>query len=130
MDAKPTFILVQAGKRYDNRFEIEGTLSFSKSRYLHIQTDLWFTQFEEQDSVSDTHPMKIPSEHSDDLLRQYSDLVTIENQRGQYFVAATHRMIQSRRMRSTELHYLDHPLFGVIVRVNRYEPELQTKELP
>jgi hypothetical protein len=24
-------------------------------------------------------------------------------------------------MRSSEVHYLDHPLFGVIVRINRYE---------
>ena len=32
-------------------------------------------------------------------------------------------MEESRRMRSGELHYLDHPLFGVIVKVVPYYPE-------
>ena len=31
------------------------------------------------------------------------------------------RMAQSRKMRSEEIHYLDHPLFGVIVQVTPYE---------
>jgi len=28
---------------------------------------------------------------------------------------------QSRRMRSGELHYIDHPLLGIIIRISRYE---------
>ena len=32
------------------------------------------------------------------------------------------RMTTSRRMRPGELHYLDHPLFGVLVLVSRYAP--------
>ncbi|MGV0034771.1 MAG: CsiV family protein [Candidatus Azotimanducaceae bacterium WSBS_2022_MAG_OTU7] len=32
-------------------------------------------------------------------------------------------MFQSRRMRSDELHYIDHPLFGIVVRINRFTPE-------
>lgn len=27
-----------------------------------------------------------------------------------------------RRMRSGELHYIDHPAFGILVQINRYEP--------
>lgn len=36
---------------------------------------------------------------------------------------------QSRRMRSGELHYLDHPLFGLLVRIEKvsYPEELQAK---
>lgn len=34
-------------------------------------------------------------------------------------------MQESRRMRSGELHYLDHPLFGVIVKVVPYYPEAE-----
>ncbi len=33
------------------------------------------------------------------------------------------RMRQSRRMRSKELHYLDHPLFGLLVQIIPYDPE-------
>lgn len=35
--------------------------------------------------------------------------------------ATAFRMQQSRRMRSEELHYLDHPLFGLIVEVTPWE---------
>ena len=31
------------------------------------------------------------------------------------------RLTQTRRMRSGELHYLDHPLFGLLVQVRPYE---------
>jgi hypothetical protein len=31
-----------------------------------------------------------------------------------------YRLQQSRRMRSNEVHYLDHPLFGIIVQVTPY----------
>lgn len=33
------------------------------------------------------------------------------------------RLSASRRMRSGELHYLDHPVFGMLVKVIPYEPE-------
>lgn len=32
------------------------------------------------------------------------------------------RSIDHRRMRSGELHYLDHPAFGILVRIDPYEP--------
>ena len=33
------------------------------------------------------------------------------------------RLRQQRRMRSKELHYFDHPRFGVIALITPYEPE-------
>jgi hypothetical protein len=33
------------------------------------------------------------------------------------------RVQQQRRMRSGELHYIDHPLLGIVVKINRYEFE-------
>lgn len=33
------------------------------------------------------------------------------------------RLSTSRRMRSGELHYLDHPVYGVLIKVVPYEPE-------
>ena len=34
-----------------------------------------------------------------------------------------YRMKQSRRMRSNETHYMDHPRFGIVARVTPYESE-------
>ena len=41
----------------------------------------------------------------------------------QFAVEQTIVMRQHRRMRSTELHYIDHPMFGVLIRIDPYEPE-------
>lgn len=47
---------------------------------------------------------------------------TSETDNGQRF---TVHINQHRRMRSDELHYIDHPLFGLLVRVTKWEPPQQ-----
>jgi hypothetical protein len=37
-----------------------------------------------------------------------------------------YQLVESRRMRSREYHYLDHPLFGVLAVVTPYEPKPAT----
>lgn len=45
----------------------------------------------------------------------------------QYRVDKTIVLRQHRRMRSAELHYIDHPLFGVLIRIDPYDPEALTE---
>jgi hypothetical protein len=123
--SEPTPVLVQAGQRYDDRFEVEGTLSFTRSRFLHVQTNLWYTIFEPRSGESNPFVAGFQSNLSDEILSEYPELVKVERERGQYFAARTHLMFQSRRMRSDELHYIDHPLFGIVVRINRFKPEAE-----
>ncbi len=130
IESEPTAVLIQAGRRYDDRFEVEGTLSLTRSRFLHVQTNLWYTIFEPRSGESNPFPAGFQSNLSDELLSQYPELVNVERERGQYFAAGTHLMFQSRRMRSDELHYIDHPLFGIVVRVNRFTPEAQDETSP
>jgi hypothetical protein len=50
--AADPWVIIKAGKQYQDRFEIEGSLRFYKSRFLHFQSDLWFLNFADQtDSV-------------------------------------------------------------------------------
>jgi len=121
MDNKKTPIMIQAGDRYDDRFELEGILAFNRSRYLHVTTDLWYTVFENRGTGAAAQGADVIATLDAEMLSGYEDLTAVEQRRGQYAPVRTHRMSQSRRMRSSEVHYLDHPLFGVIVRVNRYE---------
>ena len=123
--SEPTPILVQAGQRYDDRFEVEGSLALTRSRFLHIQTNLWYTVFEPRSQESKPFLEGFQSNLSDEILSQHTELVKVERERGQYFAAKTHLMFQSRRMRSDELHYIDHPLFGIVVRINRFKPETE-----
>lgn len=75
--------------------KLEGTIKFGVKRYLHMETDLLLR-------------LPVTPEEGDD-----------------YFmgpVVRSYRMHENRRMRSGKLHYLDHPVLGVLVQAERYEP--------
>jgi hypothetical protein len=127
-----TSVLVQGGKRYDDRYELDGTITLSRSRFLHLQTDLWFTQFSplsEASSGSTRAPgmnlspldgsLAIPPE----IRRDYPEVATWLSTQNQYTPIHAHELRQSRRMRSSTMHFIDHPQFGVLIRTERYEPD-------
>ena len=45
--AQAPWILVRAGDRYGEHFELEGSLRLVRSRYLHLETNLWLSRFVE-----------------------------------------------------------------------------------
>ncbi len=128
-DATP--VLLQAGKRYDSTYELDGTITLSRSRFLHISTDLWFTRFapliQEQASLtSATNRLISPLDGrlaiSPALREKYPEVADWMSNREQYIPVHSHHLSQSRRMRSATLHFIDHPQFGVLVRIERYTP--------
>ncbi len=99
--------------------EFAGTLHIYRSRFLHVKPDLWFSQFSENDAG-----LCLVSE----MMTETSDTYTPTS-----YTALTHYHIdQHRRLRSGELHYIDHPMFGVLIKFTRLGiPEtLETEELP
>ena len=48
------WIIIKAGKQQLDRFEIEGSLRFYKSRFLHFQSDLWLLDFADSDGSGET----------------------------------------------------------------------------
>lgn len=83
---------------------MSGTLKLVLSRYLHINTDLVY-----REPVSDSETKQLDSTPVD------ASTFSFEPRYQAY------HMKQSRRMRSRELHYLDHPLFGMAILVTPYE---------
>ena len=78
----------------------DGIFRLRKSRYLHVDVD--FAYFPEL--------MELPIPGSP------------EGNAGNDRPSAGYvRLTQSRRIKTEELHYFDHPLFGLIVQVNRIE---------
>lgn len=51
----------------------------------------------------------------------YSDSDGLENRQDEYVTVRSIPITQSRRMRSNETHYIDHPLMGVLVKVKKIE---------
>jgi hypothetical protein len=74
-------------------YEVDGTVTLTLARFLHLQTDLLYRRATNED---------LPGDH----------VRTVE---GRLF--AESHVSERRRMRSGETHYLDHPMMGVIVQV-------------
>lgn len=127
-----TSVLIQGGKRYDDSYELDGTITLSRSRFLHLETDLWFTQFSPLgtgNSNSSSAPemnlspldgsLAIPPE----IRRDYPEVANWLSTQNQYTPIHAHELRQSRRMRSSTMHFIDHPQFGVLIRTERYQPD-------
>lgn len=141
-------VLVRGGDRYDDHRELEGWLQLSVERYLHLKTDLWLSSFKSTAGLRELPWPKLPpiplslaapqvdsSEASPFPDSGLNDLVPATRQQPlfyladrQYVVDRTVVLRQSRRMRSDELHYIDHPLMGVLVKVTPYEIEREQEQ--
>lgn len=150
-------ILIRGGKQYDDHYELEGSISLGLERYLHIDTDLWLSTFvatAEQHNYFWARLPKPPTPLNAELEIQPNDSFSLDNTftdtsaQGRlqpsmpsydnffddltttsYAVERTIALRQQRRMRSNELHYIDHPLLGVVIKITPYEfPVMETAE--
>lgn len=185
-------ILIAGGEDYTGQHELSGYIKFHKSRYLHIETDLWLSRFIantgetqsdewpllptppskiedleldivqleegatfnleeplapatqdqakteagalqpilgslEADSTTSTTPFQNTGTSTDNFwsLLDYQELL-----KSSFIPDQIVTMTQRRRMRSEELHHIDHPLFGLMVKLTPYEvPEISEDEI-
>ncbi|MCW8918856.1 MAG: peptidoglycan binding protein CsiV [Gammaproteobacteria bacterium] len=119
----------------------DGTLRLILSRYLHLESDLlWREPLATQPFAISEEPLAPSAENSDtaqdgqppamadDITTPPSEEMTGEEMTSQEAAPnyQLFRQQQSRLMRSGEVHYIDHPLFGIIVQVTPYQlPETQ-----
>ncbi len=78
---------------------LDGTLRLILARYLHLEADLNYFAAEEMPQGQGFFSL-FASEQTE---------------------KPVYRLNETRRMRSRELHYLDHPMFGVIALITPYE---------
>ena len=162
-------VIVSGGEKVDEHHELEGSVTFSVSRYLHMHTNLWLTEFEANYGqaigqwpplpkqppkpgeltdnglsvdlrLTDTQPPVLNpwnstetaynTNGSDYNLGQRSDTFQLNNYgylSQQPFVTKNIVALQQqRRMRSDELHYVDHPRLGILVLIKSYSPDAGT----
>ena len=75
----------------------DGTIRLRSSRFLHVDVDIaYFPEVQDADSGLDV-------------------IAETTDQPGADYV----RLQESRKIRLNEIHYFDHPLFGVILRISR-----------
>lgn len=117
-------ILIKAGKQYGDHAELEGSVSFKLSRYLHISTNLWLSEFAAPAPDSADAPVRspwpaLPPSPDQPVLSDASDVtLPLEPVIAESHLPSQVILIkQARRMRSEETHYIDHPKLGIIVRI-------------
>ena len=112
-DYAPTLSARIQVARDPGRAALDGTLRVHRARYLHVKADLLYYRPLDSDANaptppgSDTAGLPLPDSPDTALIEQ---LLAEEDTATRLF-----RLTESRRMRSAELHYLDHPLFGMLV---------------
>lgn len=145
VDEAPSLLLT-GGRQYGDHFELEGSIQLSVARYLHLKTNLWFTEFHHNfgQQASDYPPLPaIPTRFVDEELQVAGDsalpswdqLQLISNEYEKileqpYVRSRIITMQQKRRMRSKEIHYIDHPVIGILVYIIPYElPETEPEDV-
>lgn len=134
-------IAVQAGRQVNGFYEVSGSITLHKSRYLHLESNLWrsiFTNDPEEaatitlpyidpslnavaeESMSDFYQQVEFNEKNDD---EFAMETKVEDLIEQPLVKIVSSLKHKRRMRSKETHFLDHPLFGVIIQLTPYNEQ-------
>ena len=112
-----TSILIQGGNKQGEKYEIEGFMTLYRKRFLHVMTDLWFTKFSTNyKEKQDFYNAALGESANANLLAEASKSPSFK----------TFMMKQQRRVRAAELHYLDHPFFGLVLKMTRFSND--TKE--
>jgi hypothetical protein len=100
---------------------ITGQLKLVLSRYLHIYGDFDYLRPMDINSIA--------NESNDDTSGNNTETATTEESQGVMAKTVNNYQINiHRRMRSKELHYIDHPLVGILIQINPVENTDKTKE--
>lgn len=152
-------VLIAAGEAYGDHHQIEGSLSVSVARYLHVKSNLWIADFVPNDKQQlEFSPLparpkpQIPAPQSpSSAVSTEEPAVTVINATEGLNPSASPDSVevpetfhtdsiatietppaflpqniavlkQKRRMRSGEIHYIDHPRIGMLILVTPYDP--------
>jgi hypothetical protein len=125
-------IRIDAGDLYGSQHELQGYLELYVERYLHLNTDLQLIRYSQTDNpfrliddaqgsadVTSTSFMGLSLDREANALgSNVFDTEIITSNNNQYYVATQSiEMKQRRRMRSTELHYIDNPELGLMIYI-------------
>ncbi len=173
------WVIIEAGSNINSRFELEGSLRFYKSRFLHFESNLWLTEIDpnlgarltvnfpmlEGTKISENPPQRrliaaanirepiftniqpnsenVPTQTrllmsiaenngvphpTDDGLQSIAKSENQNTTSNTQLVSALWTIDKSQRLKSSEVHYLDHPKIGIILTIHGHQPLLLNPE--
>lgn len=145
-------VLIKGGHEMGKHSELEGYIKVAVERYLYLETDLWLSKFadsveqvtsnslylpqqphphQRKPSLVDEEYESSPEYRAFLLQNPHLERRRWDNTRAQQQDASDQAphpieriavLQHKRRMRSDELHFIDHPLFGVIAKITKLKP--------
>lgn len=111
-----------------NPLRLDGTVRLILSRYLHLESDLLWRDPVDATMASPAAAAQQSGETTitgDGRGVVSADTAVASTMEGTVLESGyrVYRLQQSRRMRSNEIHYIDHPRFGLVVLVTPYDVE-------
>ena len=107
-------LLIQLGALMpDATFELEGSVSVTLGRFLHFAAQVWLRQVPPD--------ARAALDRAGEASISETDTVPIDADGSKMDPASYVLLSESRRMRPGELHYLDHPWLGILVRIEPVE---------
>ena len=133
-------VIIQGGDKMGQYHELAGSIQLRVSRYLHIETDLWLTRFSSANNPDNVLNNGVLSESIADnswptlplppTASGQSVTATNTTSSTQYNLPAVEYIAtfrEKRRMRSEELHYIDHPALGLLMMITPVEEKPNSK---
>ena len=102
--------------RRKSKNTVSGNLKVVLARYLHFYSQLEYQQLNNQDDLVDKTNNNSESDIVVELVTQHGKIT--EDQNISLTQNNIYKMHSHRRMRSKELHYIDHPLVGILIQIN------------
>jgi hypothetical protein len=124
---------ITGGQSYSNgkRFQLEGELQIRRGRYMHAAINVFLADFTTQ-PYSDLKSWFIESDATKWPINWLLQPLSIEDQDpflnrvGESLMAKNViHFEQSRRIKDTEIHYIDHPALGLVVTIKEIEPPFE-----
>lgn len=102
---RATGVLINGGRGAGVQRELSGYVTLSAENYLHIDVNLWLSQFAAAGEIADGPQLPVPN-------GVVADPAVTPAAISKLFV-----LTQQRKLRSGELHYFDHPRFSALIAV-------------
>lgn len=118
-EKRSTPLIIQAGERHGDHWELEGSINIHIGRFLHLTTNLWLSEFiyGETDNSNDKNWPALPVLGSTNTSSDSEEIANSPFSNNQIQVSRIVKFTERRSMRSKETHYLDHPEMGIMVRM-------------
>ncbi len=137
-------IKIRGGEQLnDHIFELDGYITLDIARYLHLRTNLFYSlkkpanwqpssapETITEDSPIDAQAINGSEPQPNPVTKLSGNTIDADSETlGKDPEILTMLMKQGRRMRRDQLHYLDHPMFGLFIKLTRIEAPTAAVEL-